>query len=140
MSLLNSLASAAAGKILGGGGAGAASLLPVLLEQFKNYPGGLMGLVSSFQKGGLGEIIASWIGKGANQPVTESQLGSVLDAGWLGKVASAAGQETSGVLSVLTDLLPKAVDKATPDGELPAGGVDMAGLLGSLSGLFGNKG
>ena len=137
MSLLDSLAGAAVDKIMGGG---AASLLPTLLEQLKNYPGGFGGLISSFQKGGLGEVIASWIGSGDNQPVSPSQLGSVLDSGWVSKLAGAAGQDNNGVLGMLSELLPQVVDKATPDGAVSHDqGFDAAGLLSSLSGLFGKN-
>ena len=61
MNILGSLASA-----LGSGQSSlsAASLLPALIEQIKKYPGGLTGLIESFRKGGLGEIVASWIGSG----------------------------------------------------------------------------
>lgn len=36
--------------------------------------GGLGGLVSSFEQAGLGRIVQSWIGTGANQPVSPQQI------------------------------------------------------------------
>ncbi|WP_372726469.1 YidB family protein [Kerstersia gyiorum] len=136
MSLLDSL-----GSLVGGSKSGPAALLPVLLEQLKKYPGGLAGLVDSFRKGGLGEIVASWIGKGNNLPVSIDQLRNVLPASLVGSLAQESGQDDNTVLSLLSTLLPEVVDKATPEGEVKEGqGFDAAGLLGSLSGLLGKFG
>ncbi len=137
MSLLDTLASMAGGGEQGG----SASLLPALIEQLNKYPGGLSGLIASFQQGGLGEIVASWIGKGQNLPVSADQLGRVLDPGVVDELAAKTGQDTGSVLGSLSALLPQLVDKATPDGAVqPGQGFNPADLLGSLSGLFGNRG
>lgn len=120
---------------------GSASLLPALIEQLNKYPGGLSGLIASFQQGGLGEIVASWIGKGQNLPVSADQLGRVLDPGVVDELAAKTGQDAGSVLGSLSALLPQLVDKATPDGAVqPGQGFNPADLLGSLSGLFGNRG
>ena len=137
MSLLDTLASMAGGGEQGG----SASLLPALIEQLNKYPGGLSGLIASFQQGGLGEIVASWIGKGQNLPVSADQLGRVLDPGVVDELAAKTGQDAGSVLGSLSALLPQLVDKATPDGAIqPGQGFNPADLLGSLSGLFGNRG
>lgn len=136
MSLLDSI-----GGLVGGSKSGPAALLPFLLEQLKNYPGGVSGLVESFRKGGLGEIVSSWIGKGANLPVSIDQLRSVLPAALVGGLAEKSGQDDNTVLGFLTQLLPQVVNQATPDGEVKEGqGFDAGGLLGSLSGLLGKLG
>lgn len=137
MSLLDTLASMAGGGQPGG----SASLLPALIEQLNKYPGGLAGLIASFQKGGLGEIVASWVGTGQNLPVSASQLGAVLDPGLVNELAAKTGQDSDTVLGSLASLLPQLVDKATPDGAVQAGQtVNPADLLASLGGLFGNRG
>jgi len=137
MSLLDTLASMAGGGQQGG----SASLLPALIEQLNKYPGGLSGLIASFQQGGLGEIVASWIGKGQNLPVSADQLGRVLDPGVVNELATKTGQDTGSVLGSLSALLPQLVDKATPDGAVqPGQGFNPTDLLASLSGLFGNRG
>lgn len=139
MSLLDSLGSL--GSLVGGSKSGPAALLPVLLEQLKKYPGGLSGLVDSFRKGGLGDIVASWIGKGQNLPVSIDQLRHVLPAALVGGLAQQSGQDDNTVLSLLTKVLPQVVDQATPDGEVKEGqGFDASSLLGSLSGLLGKLG
>nr|WP_256942919.1 YidB family protein [Achromobacter xylosoxidans] len=137
MSLLDTLASMAGGGQQGG----SASLLPALIEQLNKYPGGLTGLIASFQKGGLNEIVASWVGTGQNMPVSADQLGSVLDPGVVNELAAKTGQDTDSVLGSLSSLLPQLVDKATPNGEVQGGQqFNPADLLASLSGIFGNRG
>ncbi|AMG36575.1 MULTISPECIES: YidB family protein [Achromobacter] len=137
MSLLDTLASMAGGGQQGG----SASLLPALIEQLSKYPGGLSGLIASFQQGGLGEIVASWIGKGQNLPVSADQLGQVLDPGVVNELAAKTGQDTGSVLGSLSSLLPQLIDKATPEGAVqPGQSLNPTDLLASLSGLFGNRG
>ncbi|CAB3845897.1 hypothetical protein LMG26858_01451 [Achromobacter anxifer] len=136
MSLLDTLASMAGGGQQGG----SASMLPALIEQLNKYPGGLTGLIASFQKGGLSEIVASWVGTGQNMPVSADQLGSVLDPGVVNELAAKTGQDTDSVLGSLSSLLPQLVDKATPNGEVQGGQqFNPAELLASLSGIFGNR-
>ena len=43
--------------------------------------GGLAGLVERFQQAGLGNVLQSWIGTGANLPISGEQLASVLGQG-----------------------------------------------------------
>ena len=137
MSLLDTLASMAGGGQQGG----SASLLPALIEQLSKYPGGLSGLIASFQQGGRGEIVASWIGKGQNLPVSADQLGQVLDPGVVNELAAKTGQDTGSVLGSLSSLLPQLIDKATPEGAVqPGQSLNPTDLLASLSGLFGNRG
>jgi len=125
----------------GGQQGGSASLLPALIEQLSKYPGGLSGLIASFQQGGLGEIVASWIGKGQNLPVSADQLGQVLDPGVVNELAAKTGQDTGSVLGSLSSLLPQLIDKATPEGAVqPGQSLNPTDLLASLSGLFGNRG
>ncbi|KOF52350.1 hypothetical protein AD428_20845 [Achromobacter sp. DMS1] len=119
----------------------AAALLPALIELLNKYPGGLSGLIASFQKGGLGEIVASWVGTGQNQPVSPGQLGQVLEPGMVDELAAKTGQDQDSVLATLSQLLPQLVDQATPSGQVQEGqqGFNPAELLGSLSSLFGNR-
>jgi Uncharacterized protein conserved in bacteria len=131
MGLLDSLASMAGGASGGGNG-----LLPVVLRQLANYPGGVAGLIAAFQKGGLGEVVQSWIGTGQNLPVSAQQLDAVLDRGTVDAIARESGQDRPAVLEALAGLLPKLVDQATPDGSVPAGGFDAGGLLGMLGGAL----
>ena len=82
---------------------------------------GLGGLVDKFNQAGHGDIISSWIDKGENKPVSENQLQDVL------------GNLSGPLLAMLPALLPMIIDKLTPDGQAPQGGLGNSGdLLGSL--------
>ena len=63
-------------------------------------------------------------------------LGSVLGGDLLGKLTQQTGMGQSDLLGQLSQLLPQMVDKATPDGAIPAGGLgDIGAILGKLGGL-----
>ncbi len=132
MSLFDSITSA-----VGGQGGGQAALLPALLEQIKNYPGGVAGLIERFREGGLGEVVSSWVSTGPNQPVSGEQLHSVLGDGMVDSLSQQSGLDKGAVLQHLSSLLPSLVDQATPDGQVSADTPAGDNLLGSLSGLLG---
>jgi uncharacterized protein YidB (DUF937 family) len=98
--------------------------------------GGLQGLVTTFQQGGMGGVIATWIGTGQNQPISADQLQSVLGNEHLQAIASQLGLNPQEVAGHLAQLLPQVVDKLTPNGAIP----DSDGGLGAaLGGLFGRS-
>jgi len=119
------------------GGTGAqqsqhASALGAILSLI-NSPqvGGLAGLQSMFQQGGLGHIMSSWIGNGPNLPVSANQLQNVLHGGALQQAAQQAGMDRSQFTSTMSTLLPHLVDKVSPNGQLP----DASALQQMLKGL-----
>ena len=71
----------AAGGMMGGQTAQNPLLQAVigLLGQNSNV-GGLAGLVQGFQKSGLGDIVNSWVGTGANPPITQIRSSKALEA------------------------------------------------------------
>ncbi len=131
------------GGMLGGGQqqGGAGALINIVAGMLANNNqggggGGLGGLAEQFQKGGLGDVMNSWIGKGENLPVSPDQLGNVLGGDLLGKLTQQTGMGQGDLLGQLSQLLPQMVDKATPDGAIPAGGLgDIGAILGKLGGL-----
>jgi uncharacterized protein YidB (DUF937 family) len=119
------------------GGTGAqqsqhASALGAILSLI-NSPqvGGLAGLQSMFQQGGLGHIMSSWIGNGPNLPVSANQLQNVLHGGALQQAAQQAGMDSSQFTNTMSTLLPHLVDKVSPNGQLP----DASALQQMLKGL-----
>ncbi|MCP5558179.1 MAG: DUF937 domain-containing protein [Verrucomicrobiaceae bacterium] len=138
------------GKLMGmftanGGGAGA---LSGLLDKV----GGLGGLMAKFQSAGLGDIFASWVGNGENQPIAPEQLQSALGTDTVQQASSALGINAEQLMPLLSQFLPTIVDKLTPNGEIQAEHVDSApsanqlqdaiaslipGGLGGLGKLFG---
>jgi uncharacterized protein YidB (DUF937 family) len=99
--------------------------------------GGLNGLVAKFQEAGLGDVIGSWIGSGKNQPISADQLAIVLGSEALSGIASKLGLDPGVAAGQLASLLPGLVDKLTPAGQSPAGGLgsmgDLMGALGALN-------
>ena len=51
-------------------GAGMVSVVNGILEQH----GGLQGVVSEFEKNGLGATVKSWVGTGPNQPISPDDV------------------------------------------------------------------
>ncbi len=122
--LINIVAGMLANKGGGDAGSGAGGL------------GGLAGLAEQFQRGGMGDVMNSWIGKGENLPIGADQLGNVLGGDLLGKLTQQTGMGQGDLLGQLSQLLPQMVDKATPEGAIPAGGLgDIGAILGKLGGL-----
>jgi len=98
--------------------------------------GGLSGLVQSFQEKGLGDIISSWIGTGQNLPISPDQVQEGLGNERVQKLANQAGMSTEEVSAKLADLLPTVINKVTPSGVIPEGGVldkGMEFLKGKMS-------
>ena len=81
--------------------------------------GGLGGLISKFEQAGLGSVAQSWVGNGANQPVSPQQLSNVFGDQQVQGMASRAGMQSGDFLSQLSRHLPNAVNAMTPDGRLP---------------------
>ena len=122
------------GGIMGGGG-GSSPLQGVLMNMLGGGQqqggqgmggqgmgmggGGLGGLISSFQQAGLGHIAQSWVGNGANQPVSPDQLQSVFGQDRVQQMAGQAGMQPQDFLSQLSQHLPNVVNGMTPDGRLP---------------------
>ena len=98
--------------------------------------GGLAGLVERFQQAGLGNVLQSWIGTGANLPISGEQLASVLGQGTLSQLGSQVGAAPADVAQQLSQLLPGLVDRLTPQGQMPQGGLgnssDLMGVLGQF--------
>ena len=131
MGLLDQMAGALAGGQSGGNGA----LLETVLK-LVNDPrhGGLEGLVSAFQQGGLGEIVNSWVSTGQNLPVSADQIHAALGSEQVGNIANAMGVSPQQASGQLADLLPQIIDKLTPNGNVPEGGELMAQGLELLKG------
>jgi uncharacterized protein YidB (DUF937 family) len=80
--------------------------------------GGLSDIVDSFRKGGLAEKANSWVGHGANQPVSEPEVAAGLGDDVLAGLAAQTGLSREELLKRLSAVLPEMVDKMTPNGTL----------------------
>ncbi|CUB00853.1 YidB family protein [Thiomonas bhubaneswarensis] len=128
------------GQMLGGqqpqGGAGDNPMLQAVMG-LMNDNGGLGGLLSKFQQGGLGDLVQSWVGTGANLPISPAQIQQVLGSGALGDLAGKLGMQPDQVAGALSQSLPQAVDAMTPNGQLPSENDLMATAQQMLGKFFG---
>lgn len=122
------------GSILGQGGSNdAVGAISNLIDQH----GGLSGLVQQLQNGGLSDVVSSWVGTGANLPVSADALQQALGSEQISQIAAKLGLSPDQAAGSLAQLLPQVVDKLTPNGSIEPGGLLEQGL-GLLKGkLFG---
>jgi uncharacterized protein YidB (DUF937 family) len=97
--------------------------------------GGLQGLVQKFKDNDLGSVVNSWIGKGENQSVSGEQIQQVIGDERIQKIAEKVGISKEKIPDMLAGLLPKVIDKLTPDGNLPEGNI-MGQALNMLKQRF----
>jgi len=116
MGLFDELGSGLKSAALGAAAAAAPALLSKLLAQ--TDLGGLQGLVQRLQQNGLQQEVQSWLGNGANMPVTPDQLRAALGNEHVRQIAQQFGLPVDKVLDLLSQHLPQAVDEASPNGEL----------------------
>lgn len=90
--------------------------------------GGISGLVQSFRDKGLGETVSSWIGTGDNQAIAPEQIQHVLGNEKVQQIAAKLGISPENASAGLAGLLPQVIDKLTPTGSLPEGGLLAQGL------------
>ncbi|MBM3162972.1 MAG: DUF937 domain-containing protein [Chlorobi bacterium] len=108
--------SSALGNLLGGSGK---------MPDFGN-------LISKMQGSGLGEIAASWLGKGENKPVSPDAVAGIVGLDRLKDFASQLGISEESAKTAVADALPEMVDKASPEGSLLD---DLFGNIGGMKGL-----
>ena len=126
MGILDSILGAA------GGGEGPAAAIG---EMLGGHAGGLGGLIQAFETGGLGEVAKSWVATGGNLPISAEQIQSVLGSGPVAQFAEKLGIDPATAAAQIAQYLPQVVDKLTPNGQLPSGGLGAIGdLLGKLKG------
>jgi uncharacterized protein YidB (DUF937 family) len=82
----------------------------------KTSLGSLQGVVTQLQQGGLDTQVQSWLGNGANLPVTPDQLRSALGGDQVRQLAQHFGVAPDAAMKLLAAFLPSVVDKASPNG------------------------
>jgi uncharacterized protein YidB (DUF937 family) len=80
--------------------------------------GSLGGLLDQLQKSGLGPQVASWLGNGANLPISVDQLRQALGDDTIRQIAASFGIPVDQLLNQLSQNLPATVDKLSPNGTL----------------------
>ncbi|MFC0601521.1 YidB family protein [Streptomyces palmae] len=124
----NELGSLLSGLLGRGQDATSEHLLGTLLGDLGSGSGSggnaLNGLLEQLQDGGLAEQARSWVGTGANTPVTGPELAQALPYQTLNHVAGQAGVAPEEAADRLAVLLPEVVDRLTPEGQVPQGSLE----------------
>jgi uncharacterized protein YidB (DUF937 family) len=98
----------------GGGGLGG-----ILGQVLANTDlGSLGGLLDQLQKSGLGPQVSSWLGSGANLPISVDQLRQALGDDTIRQISASLGIPIDQLLNQLSQHLPATVDKLSPNGTL----------------------
>ncbi len=82
--------------------------------------GGLGGLIESFERSGLGDVIGSWIGHGPNQQVAPNRLAEALGPDTVDSLSRETGLSRDDLLGQLAQALPGVIDALTPQGRPPS--------------------
>lgn len=116
MGLLDQILSGALGQQQTSGGQG--NVMQMVMQLINSYPGGLQGLIQAFSKAGLGQQVQSWVSTGQNLPISADQLLKVFSGGQLQQMAQQFGVDQDQAAGGLADLLPRVVDRLTPNGSV----------------------
>ena len=95
------------GGLLAGGAAGSV------------LSGGLGDLLKQFQQNGQAETAQSWVSRGPNKDISESDLARSIGAEDIEALSRHTGLSREDLLAGLRRELPGAVDELTPEGRLP---------------------
>jgi uncharacterized protein YidB (DUF937 family) len=118
MSFIDDIASKAIARFGGGN-----SPVAAVLQMVNNQPGGLSGLLQTFQEKGLGGIASSWVGTGENQSISAEQIQNVVGEERIKQFAAKVGIPPEQASTKLAEYLPQIVDRLTPNGQVPSGNV-----------------
>ena len=94
-----------------------ATIVGHLIEQH----GGVQGIISQFERQGLGGTVQSWVGTGANQAISAANIQQVFGADRINALAAKFGINPQDLSERLSAALPQVIDKLTPGGAVPRG-------------------
>jgi uncharacterized protein YidB (DUF937 family) len=97
------------------GGAVGAEMVTVVNGLIEKH-GGVQGIVAQLEQQGLGGTVRSWVGTGANQPITADQVHQAFGSDTVKELAAKVGMTPQDLAAKLSQILPGAIDKLTPGG------------------------
>ncbi len=90
---------------------------------------GLAGKMAS--SGELGSIVGSWLGDGANSPISADSILGLLGESEVADFASTVGTSTDSAADGLAEVLPRLMDEASSGGKLLESVGGLGGLMGA---------
>ena len=104
------------------GEAGSDSIISGVLSMFGGNSGsGIGALVQAFREKGLAGVAESWVSTGSNLPISGDQIEQVLGNEKVQELCAKFNVSPDMVKNILAQHLPNAVDRMTPNGQLPPG-------------------
>ena len=97
------------------GGAVGAEMVTVVNGLIQKH-GGVQGIVAQLEEQGLGSTVRSWVGSGANQPITADQVHQAFGPDTVKQLAAKVGMTPEDLAAKLSQILPQAIDTLTPGG------------------------
>ena len=94
------------------------SLTQEIWQRFGNSPE-IGNLVNTARSKGLGEVVESWIKPGEKKPISADEAKGLVGEGWVKDIAERTGIPQPIVAEAVAKILPDAVNKATPGGQVP---------------------
>ena len=95
------------------------------------------GLASQMASSGeLGNVLSSWLGDGANSPISAGTVLGLFGDNKVADFASKVGIDSNTAASGLADVLPQLMDKASSGGGLLESVGGLGGLMGSAKSFF----
>jgi uncharacterized protein YidB (DUF937 family) len=94
-----------------------------LLEQIADTlgsGGGLGDVLDRFRQTGSAEQTDSWVRQGPNQPINRQQIEAAINPDTINELSAQTGLSREELLERIAHDLPDAVDKMTPNGQLPS--------------------
>jgi uncharacterized protein YidB (DUF937 family) len=79
---------------------------------------GLSELVNRFKQNGRGAVAESWVNQGPNQSITPDELKATIGTNTLADLSRHTGLAENELLQRLSQHLPSAVDRYTPEGRI----------------------
>lgn len=99
--------------------------------------GGIAGLLQKFKDSGMQDQVASWVGTGANHPISGQDINAALGDDAVQKAAQEAGISPDHAAGGLAKLLPEIINQLTPNGTVPNNALLEQGLNLLKGKLFG---
>jgi uncharacterized protein YidB (DUF937 family) len=100
------------------GGAVGAEMATVVNGLIQKH-GGVQGIVAQLEQQGLGGTVRSWVGTGANLPITPDQIHQAFGSDTVKELAAKIGISPQDLAAKLSQILPQTIDKLTPGGIAP---------------------
>ena len=93
-----------------------------ILDQLSKAVSGtaLGDILDRFRSAGAGSKVDSWVSTGPNQPIEPNDVEAAIDDDTLTSLSIQTGLSREELISRITRDLPEAVNKMTPNGQLPS--------------------